>query len=307
MKKWWLIGVTFYFALLLFTRFYNLEHTARFTEDESGFLVRVHQIYLEKKLTLVGQINDQGNKVFSSTTVYLLLPFAAFGSFDPTSVFFGAAFYGVLTSIVMLVLAKKINTKFLWLAAILVLVWFPLVQMGRWAWNPNFIPLWISLGIVCYLQKRPLYYFLSGIFLGLSVHQHYYALFAIAAFTGIVALEAIVQKRWKHAILICLGVFLTLFLFVIFDLRHPPGFFFAGTVTQAQTIHPLQVVQNLTGFSWKVMLHHTQTVFLALLFALCLIGLSIFDLRKRNKVLLYWAPCAVQFLMIPIIGVYFPH
>src|SRR5258705_11154527 len=55
------------------------------------------------------------------------------------------------------------------------------------------------------------------------------------------------------------------------------------------------------------MLHHTQTVFLALLFALCLIGLSIFDLRKRNKVLLYWAPCAVQFLMIPIIGVYFPH
>ncbi len=80
MRVVFLIGVILYLVILLFTRFYQVAYTARFTQDESGFLVRLHQIYDERKITLIGQVNDQG-KVFGSLTVYLLLPFAIIGDF----------------------------------------------------------------------------------------------------------------------------------------------------------------------------------------------------------------------------------
>jgi hypothetical protein len=63
MKKIILLGLLCYLFLLVCSRFYNVAFTARFTQDESGFLVRTHQIYEEKKLTLIGQVNEQG-KVF---------------------------------------------------------------------------------------------------------------------------------------------------------------------------------------------------------------------------------------------------
>ena len=176
-----------FFLTLIFTRFYNLEHTARFTEDESGFLVRVHQIFVERKITLVGQVNETGTKVFSSLSVYMLLPFAVLGKFDPASVFYGAAFWGVVTGLALLYIVKIVNPKLLIISSLLILFWFPLVQTGRWAWNPNFIPLWIGLGILCYLQKKDIFYFFTGLFFGLSVHQHYYALFGVAFFSFIIA------------------------------------------------------------------------------------------------------------------------
>ena len=104
-------GLIIFLFLLIFSRFYNIPFTARFTEDESGFLVRVHEIYQERKITLVGQVNEQGTKVFGSLSVYLLLPFAFLGKFNPISVFYGAAFWGVITGIVLLYLSLLINKK----------------------------------------------------------------------------------------------------------------------------------------------------------------------------------------------------
>ena len=91
-----------FFLTLIFTRFYNLEHTARFTEDESGFLVRVHQIFVERKITLVGQVNETGTKVFSSLSVYMLLPFAVLGKF------YGVEISAVFVAAVLTILGYSI-------------------------------------------------------------------------------------------------------------------------------------------------------------------------------------------------------
>lgn len=43
-------------AFVMFTRLWNLENTARFTQDEANDLMRMHTIWKDKDLTLIGQI-----------------------------------------------------------------------------------------------------------------------------------------------------------------------------------------------------------------------------------------------------------
>jgi hypothetical protein len=307
MKKTTLILASIYLIILLFSRFYNLEYTARFTEDESGFLVRVHQIFVERKITLVGQVNEGGTKVFGSLSVYLLLPFAVLGKFTPVSVFYGAAFWGVLTSLVLLYLIKLANSKLIFLAALFTIVWFPLVQQGRWAWNPNFIPLWTSLGIICYFQKRSIFWFLGGLFLGLSVHHHYWTIFAVGAFTGIVALESVIRKNLSKGILFILGIFLALIPFVIFDLRHPPGLFVLGAGQQAEGLQISLAPANFVNFTFLVFDYYAQSRILAV----ALIGISILiaikDFTTRCKAVIFLVPVIFQIFAIALIGTYFPH
>jgi len=307
MKKLLVVGLFFYLAFLIFTRFYNVEHTAHFTEDESGFLVRTHQIYQERKITLVGQVNELGTKVFSSLTVYLLLPFAILGKFDPASVFYGAAFWGVLTGLVMLWLGRLINKKIFWLTAILILVWFPLLQTGRWAWNPNFIPLWISLGIICYFQKKSVFHFLAGVFLGLSVHQHYYALFAIAFFALMVTIKALIKKDFKRAIFIDLGIILTLLPFIIFDLRHPPGIFILGVSKQIQNAQELNFFNNLINHTFETLKYYVQSMILVFPLILGIIVLLVYDIYKKKKALFFLLPGIFQIIAVSTAAPYGFH
>lgn len=303
MKKIILLGLVCYFFLLVCSRFYNVAFTARFTQDESGFLVRTHQIYEEKKLTLIGQVNEQG-KVFGSLSVYMLLPFAMAGNFEPQAMFYGAAFWGVVTSIVILGLSYLINRRFLFPVALLTIFWFPLLQSGRWAWNPNFVPLWVSLGLIFYLLKKPWAYFLTGICLGLTVHHHYYAIFAAGFFCLITGFKAILRKQYFQSCLIWSGFALALLPFVIFDLRHPPGLFFNGAASQT---HP---VISLTQFwidTWELLLYLIQVEFLIWLFLLLAVFLFVYDLKNRTKAWLYLSPVLFERLMLWLQAPYFFH
>ena len=82
----------------------------------------------------------------------MLLPFAILGNFDPVSPVWGSAFWGIITALLLVFLIKKFNPKYTMLTAVLTLVWFPLVETSRWAWNPNLIPLWSVLGIIFFLK-----------------------------------------------------------------------------------------------------------------------------------------------------------
>ncbi len=307
MKKLVIVGLAIYLFLLIFSRFYNLEYTARFTEDESGFLVSLHQIYVDKKLTLIGQVNEMGTKVFSSLSIYLLLPFAVLGKFNPASVFYGAAFWGVATALVMLYLSKVVNNKILFLSALLILLWFPLLQTGRWAWNPNFIPFWISLGLLFYLQKKRWFYLLTGLSFGLSIHHHYYAIFAVSIFTIITSLEALKNRQFINAFLVNLGVALTLLPFVIFDLRHPPGLFIMGASNQAQNLALGEILNNIWNFLGEVLRYYAQSAILFPLLVLELILLLIFDIKKKGRSLIFLLPCLGQIIFIAILGVFYQH
>ena len=98
---------------LLFTRFYNLSQSDRFTRDESSDLVRMHQYYIDRTLTLIGPLDNTGTKVFGSLTYYMLMPFAILGNFNPVSPVYGTAFFGLLTALMIVYMTKIINPRFL--------------------------------------------------------------------------------------------------------------------------------------------------------------------------------------------------
>jgi len=169
-KEYWsILLIIAAIAVLCLTRLVFLEISARFTRDESSDLVRMHEIFKEKKITLIGPISEDKINVYGSLTYYMLLPFAVVFNFDPIGPVIGAAFYSLVS---ILILALILQKKFSWNLAgsILFLTFiFPFLQAGRWAWNPNLVPFWQILSLFVYFfvflkRKGGIWLFFSGSF-----------------------------------------------------------------------------------------------------------------------------------------------
>lgn len=309
-----MIKKVFLFALLLtlliFTRFYNLEKTARFIWDESSDLVNIHQIFVERNLTLIGPISEDGNKVFGSLSYYMLLPFAVVGNFDPISTAYGAAFWGVLTCLLIIYLGFKVNKKALFFLIPIVLLWYPLVETGRWAWNPNLIPFWVSLSLIFYFKKGGFFKFLSGLSIGLSVHLHYLSIVAAAAFAIVILFESIKAKKLKDFFFYLLGLILALSPFVIFDLTHPPGLF----LTRILYFNNLGSAQAATTFGQKLLniidgtfFYFGQSNFVKTILLILTALLVVFDIKKKAPSLKYIFVFVIQILCLAFFANYYTH
>ncbi len=215
--------------LLICTRYYNLDHTARFTRDESSDLARMSQYYKDRRITLVGPIDSENIKVFSSLTYYMVMPFAAITHFVPVGPVYGVAFYGILTVLLLLVITYKLQPKLLYIVGVLGLVWYPLLEMSRWAWNPHLLAFWNAVGVLSYLMRKQ-YPVVSPIITGLSLalmfHHHYVAILATAPFIVFIALSDFRKRQYASTFLLIGSYILPYLIFLAFDLKNPPGLFF---------------------------------------------------------------------------------
>lgn len=295
--------------VLLFTRLYNLENTARFIWDESSDLVKIHQYWIEKKITLVGPIDETGLKVFGSLTYYMLIPFAVMGNFDPISPVYGTVFFGVMLAFALMYLTYLLNKKLIFFAALLVMVWYPLVQTSRWAWNPNLIPFWLSLGLIFFQFKKRWTLLLAGLFLGLSIHHHYYAFFAIAAFSLATSSYYAFKKEFINILILNGGIFLAISPFLIFDLRHPPGLFLAGVHSNVERSNflTLSMISATLNNFWMMFEYFSRHVWICIV----VIGLSIVmllaDIKYKAKAALYAIPWVFQPIAISYLPQVFEH
>lgn len=303
-----IIGFVIFIFLLVFTRFFNLDRTARFIWDESSDLVRMHQFYVERKLTLIGPINESGDRIYSSLTYYMLLPFAILGNFDPVSPVWGTAFWGIITGLLLILLTKKFNPKYTILIAILTLVWFPLIETSRWAWNPNLIPLWSVLGIIFFFRKTPLNIFLSGIFSGLTIHHHYLSLFSLLGFFLGLSLLSIKEKNLWRLLIWSLGIFIAFIPFIIFDLRHPPGLFLTRILYASPAQIPLSILEIFSrAFVWiqYMLKYYTQSMTLSFVLGFSILLLLIADIKTHSKSILFAIPWITQ--IVGLIFIYNPR
>jgi hypothetical protein len=291
------------FVLIVFVRVYGLDDTARFTQDESTDLVRMQQYWQDKKITLVGPISTDNTKVFGSLTYYMQMPFAVAGNFDPVSPVYAMSFWGVLTALLVLVITARVNRKMLWAAVILTVVWYPLLETSRWAWNPHLVLFWIALGItILVTQKRTLFWnFAAGICFGLTIHHHYIAFLATAAFIGWQSFSLIWQRKYALATALFLGYAILFVPFLIFDLRHPPGLFInryllgEGTPHVATTNGDI-MERFIRGFmvAGLTIVKHQFFAAAVLITSMILIAA---DLLKRSKSLLWLLPVLPQILI----------
>lgn len=290
-----------FLVLLIFVRIYNIDITARFTEDESSDLLRMYQYYKAHKITLVGPISNDHTKVFSSLTYYMLMPFAVAYGFTPVSPAYGAAFLGVITSLLLLSITYKLNKSLLPYIVILNIIWYPLLQTSRWAWNPNLVIFWIALGLLFSLKKNTISYFLSGIFFGLAVHNHYIAIIATGMFIFILCIKFLIQKNFKNSGSLIVGYILPFIPFALFDLRHPPGLFIThyllkGNISNTKSITLIdavpKILENFKLFGTYV----AQNNILAVVLGFTLLTLLIRDISKDKNPLLYLIPVIIQLI-----------
>ena len=242
--------IIFFILLILisiFLRFYHLDLTARFTRDESSDLVAIKNIFDHQKITLIGPMDEGGVEVFSSMTYYLLLPFCVIFGFSPLVTAAGTAFYGSLTIIFFALILKKIHWSYL--IFILSIIFTPLLVSSRWAWNPHFVPFWQVISLLILFSNLPLKYFLVGVFMGLTIHQHWYAVFTVIAL-----IPVIYELKFKNIWQYLLGVTFTILPFIIFDLTHPPGLF----ITRMLYFSPLATGSSSVSFFQNLWLNTTN-------------------------------------------------
>lgn len=276
MKKVIIVGLIILTAITL--RLFRINTNSHFQSDESRDLVNIHQIFVEKKITLVGPISGDGTYLFSSLTYYLLLPFAVIFNFNPIGTVIGAVFWGIITFICFWFLAIKINRKMLIPAGFLAAIWWPLVQTGRWPWNPNFVPLWIALSIYLSLYKGKKFKFLSGLSAGLAIHHHFLSVFS-----------AFFVWFKKHSLLWIFGFILTISPFIVFDLRHPPGLFFPKMISynSNRIIDLPQIVPKIIDTIEFTNDYLFPSNLLTLIITLVICAIFIWDIKNKSKNI-YW-------------------
>ncbi len=296
-SKWTMILAALWLGCLIVTRFYNLDHTARFTQDESSDLSRMYQYYREKRITLVGPISNDNGKVFSSLTYYMLMPFAYAGGFTPVSPVYGMAVYGCLTALCILGIVYELRRAWLYPAALLLLIWYPLLEMSRWAWNPHFVALWASLGMYAWLQKKRypvVARAVAGLSFGLMFHHHYLSVLATGPLVLYFLYADLKHKKYREASALFTAYMLPYMVFVLFDLRHPPGLFFgryllSGNTPDVQkTTSAAQYLSNLMRNYWVMVDTFVKPFILKTCVAILLPLLMYFDLRSRKVSLNIW-------------------
>jgi len=317
-KLLYLIAGLIFLALLIATRFLNLSQTARFTNDESSDLARMYQLGHNFKITLVGPISNDNSKVFGSLTYYLLLPATMILNYSAVSPSVGMAFWSCITAILLVILAYLENKKLWMLVAVLSIIWYPLLETGRWGWNPHLMPLWIIGGLLLYKLARArntlLLFLVSGVAFGLSVHHHYVAIVAILGFVLGEVLQIIPKKidfrqQLTRCAVVVAGILVALSPFLLFDLRHPPGLFLTrylqpgvtpNIATNSSTSYFERLSTSVTGNA----VYLSGEGFFVWLFAGLFIFLIVRDWRQDKKSLLRLVPVILQLVAVSFLDTF---
>lgn len=265
----------------------------------------MQRIYENKKITLVGPISEDNLSIQSSLSYYMLLPFAVAYKFHPIGPTIGTAFYSTL---LILVLSFLLNKYFNWSFAVAVLFLtpiFPLLQAGRWAWNPHYIPFWqaSSLLLIVFAYKKPYWYWWipAGLAQGLAIHNHWYSAFTLFAFILILAIQSIREKEYRRVIFFCLGSFLAILPFILFDIRHPPGLFLTRFIYFSpfasmgrQSLDILALISRFLNNSFQFLNYFFQNKTITTFMSIPIVVYAVYALIKSSTFL-------KKLLIIPIL------
>jgi len=236
-KLIWIILI----ILAVFSRFWHLDLTARFIWDESSDLVKIHQYWVEKRISLIGPVSEDGLKVFSSLSYYLVFPFVLLWNFDPIGPVIGTAFWGGVSLILWTIYLRSTDRKVNLIIFAFLIFWTPFLTASRWAWNPHLAPLWMAVSLLLAKRNAPLFSLLAGFFAGLMIHNHY-LFFPVSLFLAL---------SFPRKIPSLIGLAMSLLPFALFDLTHPPGLF----ITRFIYFNYSNEAFSLSAFIQKVFLN----------------------------------------------------
>lgn len=244
-----LVGVL---AISLFTRFYDLSNIFVFTIDEEYHVLLAQQILQGHLIKLIGVSVSAGfylGALWTYLTAFLLL----IGHNNPLLLGYFAASLGIVTTLLVYFLGKKIFGNQVALMASFLYASLPLVVFfDQKYWNDSPIPL-LSLVLFSALvltKKSARWWILVAVIFGLIFHTH----LSILPYLFITLILFFQQRNQipKKTVIYALLVFLVLISpLLLFDLTHnftnlkAPIRFLQGGTNQQEGLNPLKHAEML--------------------------------------------------------------
>lgn len=218
----WLLVIILLAAIL---RFYRLPDYIQFLGDEGRDVLAVKRMIVNHEWTFLGPTASVGGFYIGALYYYFMLPFLLLFRLDPVGPAVLSALFGLaLIYFTYRFCARFFNYRVGLLAAFLIAISPKMVDISRFSWNPNPMPLFSLLTIYFLYQSkisgRKFYSFLAGLCLGVLFELHYIDL----AFAPIVGLGIILLFPWRQwllqFLLVGAGWLLGNSPFLLFEVRH---------------------------------------------------------------------------------------
>lgn len=224
MKKHYIILIAI-LIISLFLRIYNVHEILGFYFDQGRDAMVVWKLLHEGKFFLIGPVTGIEGIFLGPFFYYLLAPFYLLGSGSPVFVSAALSWLSVFGIYVVYLIGNKIADKETGLLASFIFGGsFSMMIFSRWLSNPNPLPLFSAIvvyGLICIYQGKSKYWFLVGLFTGLSLQlEAAAATFFLPAILVFVIWQRKLIKNKKYFIGGILLFLLTLLPQLIFNFKH---------------------------------------------------------------------------------------
>lgn len=229
-KDRFFILIILIFLVGAFLRFYRLEDFTTFLADQGRDAIIIKRILTLEHLPAIGPPTSVGQVYLGPFYYYFIAPWLLIFSFNPVGLAFGVAFFSSIYILINYFIVKELfGQRIALVSTMLIAFSSTLIEMSRFSWNPNLLPLFTLLTIYFLIKSfktnRILFYLLAGAFLSFSIQLHYLALFLIPPILISLMIQIIELKGKQKKIIFNSFLILFSFLFfslplLIFDLRH---------------------------------------------------------------------------------------
>lgn len=227
LTKNWLLILTL--GIGFFLRFYKFSGFVTFLGDQGRDAIILKRILTFEHLPAIGPPTSVGQVYLGPFYYYFIAPWLLIFKFNPIGPAIGVAVFSFLYLLINYFIVKElINKKTALLSTIFLSFSSVLIELSRFSWNPNLLPLFTLSTIYLLIQstKTSRWYFfaLTGAFLSFTAQLHYLTLFFLPAIAIVYGFYLIKNVRDKKFILNFLFFTFNFLLFssplIIFDLRH---------------------------------------------------------------------------------------
>ena len=218
----------------IFLRFFRFGGFVTFLGDQGRDAIVIKRILSFEHFPAIGAPTSVGQVYLGPFYYYFIAPWLLIFRNNPIGPAFGVAIFSCLYLLInYLIVTKLFDKKIAVISTILLSFSTVLIDLSRFSWNPNLMPLF-SLLTVYFLIKsintnKIIYYLLMGSFLSFSIQLHYLALFLIPpiGIYGMIHLFEAFKKSRNQLLIMIKGLLFSVFSFVffsipliVFDLRH---------------------------------------------------------------------------------------
>lgn len=214
----------------IFLRFYRFEEFVTFLGDQGRDAIIIKRIITGEHFPAIGPPSSVGQVYLGPFYYYFIAPWLLFFNFNPLGLAFGVCFFSSLFIIVNYLIVKELfDQKTALISSTLVAFSFVLIDLSRFSWNPNLLPLFSLINLYFFIKSlkthRWYYFGLTGAFLSFCLQLHYVFLFSLPGFFLIYLFSFKRNRVNLKTSILNFSILLTAFFLsssplLIFDLRH---------------------------------------------------------------------------------------